>query len=154
MYVTLFNKCTLPADVKLVLISQEAVTWVVEHAEDDYDSGSSNNNNVNVEDIFVSSNNFLFHSVFFYRSSSALHCQSSSEWAPSVQGSAHCPFFHFWLQQDLNPRPGAFHADVLPLRHFDPHEEYFSAKIILEICEQALFDVVLMPHSTLIMAQT
>ena len=36
--------------------------------------------------------------------------------APSVQGSAQCAFFRFWLQQDSNPRPGAFHADVLPLR--------------------------------------
>ena len=40
--------------------------------------------------------------------------------APSVQGSAQCPFFRFWLQQDSNSRPGAYHADVLPLRHFDP----------------------------------
>ena len=40
--------------------------------------------------------------------------------APSVQGSAQCAFFRFWLQQDSNPCPGAFHADVLPLRHFDP----------------------------------
>ena len=40
--------------------------------------------------------------------------------APSVQGSTQCAFFRFWLQQDSSPRPGAFHADVLPLRHFDP----------------------------------
>ena len=40
--------------------------------------------------------------------------------APSVQGSAQGLFFCFWQQQDSNPRPGAFHADVLPLRHFDP----------------------------------
>ena len=39
--------------------------------------------------------------------------------APSVQGSARCAFFCFWLQQDSNPRPGAFLADVLRLRHFD-----------------------------------
>ena len=44
--------------------------------------------------------------------------------APSVQGSAQFGFFRFWLQQDSNPRPGAFHADVLPLRHFDPHHCY------------------------------
>ena len=41
--------------------------------------------------------------------------------APSVQGSAQCLFFRFWLQQDSNPHPGAYHADVLPLRHFEPH---------------------------------
>ena len=29
--------------------------------------------------------------------------------------------FRFWQQQDSNPRPGDYHADVLPLRHFDPH---------------------------------
>ena len=40
--------------------------------------------------------------------------------APSVQGSAQCLFFHFWLQQDSNPHTVAYHADVLPLRHFDP----------------------------------
>ena len=40
--------------------------------------------------------------------------------APSVQGSAQCAFFRFWLQQNSNPHHGAFHADVLPLRHFDP----------------------------------
>ena len=40
--------------------------------------------------------------------------------APSVQGSAQCPFFRFWHQQDSNPRPGDYHADVLALRHFDP----------------------------------
>ena len=40
--------------------------------------------------------------------------------APSVQGSAQCAFFRFWLQQDSNPRPGDNHADMLPLRHFDP----------------------------------
>ena len=34
--------------------------------------------------------------------------------APSVQGSAQCAFFRFWLQQDSNPRPGAFLAEVLP----------------------------------------
>ena len=56
MYVTLYNECTLPADVKLVLISQEAVTWVVKHTENDYDTGSSNNDNVNVKDILVSGN--------------------------------------------------------------------------------------------------
>ena len=46
--------------------------------------------------------------------------------APSVQGSAQCAFFRFWLQQDSNPRPGAFHADVLPLRNFDPPMEYLG----------------------------
>ena len=40
--------------------------------------------------------------------------------APSVQGSAQCASFRFWLQQDSNPRPGDNHADVLPLCHFDP----------------------------------
>ena len=40
--------------------------------------------------------------------------------APSVQGSAQCPFFRFWQLQDSNPRPADYHADVLPLRHFDP----------------------------------
>ena len=40
--------------------------------------------------------------------------------APSVQGSAQCPIFRFWQQQDSNPRPGDYHADVLLLRHFDP----------------------------------
>ena len=33
--------------------------------------------------------------------------------APFVQGSAQCPFFHFWQQQNSNPRAGAYHADVL-----------------------------------------
>ena len=28
--------------------------------------------------------------------------------------------FPFWSQQDSNPRPGYYHGDVLPLRHFDP----------------------------------
>ena len=28
--------------------------------------------------------------------------------------------FRFWSQRDWNPRPGYYHADVLPLRHFDP----------------------------------
>ena len=28
--------------------------------------------------------------------------------------------FRFWSQQDSNPSPGYYHADVLPLRHFDP----------------------------------
>ena len=28
--------------------------------------------------------------------------------------------FHFWQQQDSNPRPGHCYADVLPLRYFDP----------------------------------
>ena len=28
--------------------------------------------------------------------------------------------FRFWSQQDSNPRPGYYHADVLPLHHFDP----------------------------------
>ena len=40
--------------------------------------------------------------------------------APSVQGSAQCPFFRFWQQQDSKPCPGDDHADVLMLRHFDP----------------------------------
>ena len=30
--------------------------------------------------------------------------------------------YRFWSQQDSNPRPGYYHADVLPLRHFDPHK--------------------------------
>ena len=37
--------------------------------------------------------------------------------APSVQGSAQCLFFRFWQQQDWDPQPGAYHADILPLRH-------------------------------------
>ena len=28
--------------------------------------------------------------------------------------------FRFWQQQDSNPRPGHCHADVVPLRYFDP----------------------------------
>ena len=43
--------------------------------------------------------------------------------APSVQGSAQCLYFRFWLQQDSNPRPGEYNADALPLRHFDPIEK-------------------------------
>ena len=35
-------------------------------------------------------------------------------------------FFRFWQQQDPNPRPGDHHADVLPLRHFDPLTIYKS----------------------------
>ena len=31
---------------------------------------------------------------------------------PSVQGSSQCPFFSFLGQQDSNPRPGDYHADV------------------------------------------
>ena len=27
--------------------------------------------------------------------------------------------FRFWQQQDSNPRPGDYHADVLPLSYFD-----------------------------------
>ena len=27
--------------------------------------------------------------------------------------------FCFWSQQDSNPRPGYYHVDVLPMRHFD-----------------------------------
>ena len=38
---------------------------------------------------------------------------------PSVQGSVQCSFFRFWQQQDSNPHPGDYHADVLPLRHFE-----------------------------------
>ena len=53
--------------------------------------------------------------------------------APSVQGSAQCPFFRFWLQQDSNPHPGAYHADVLPLHHFDPliaHHPFYSIALL------------------------
>ena len=32
----------------------------------------------------------------------------------------------FWNQQDLNPRPGHCHADVLPLHYFDPLEHVFK----------------------------
>ena len=60
---------------------------------------------------------FKFFSRFFYRSSSAYitglpprSCQTIG--APSVQGSAQSLYFRFWLQQDSNPRPGAYN-DVL-----------------------------------------
>ena len=43
--------------------------------------------------------------------------------APSVQGSSQCSFFSFFsLLGDSNPRAGDYHADVLPLRHFDPQK--------------------------------
>ena len=40
--------------------------------------------------------------------------------APSVQGAIPMSNFRFWLQQDSNPRPCHYNADVLPLCYVDP----------------------------------
>ena len=89
--------------------------------------GVSNKTKSNAFPLFTSALDISsFFSVFFSTGLVRLYiaglplrsCQTVG--APSVQGSAQCPFFHFWLQQDLNLRPGAYHADVLPLLHFDP----------------------------------
>ena len=71
-----------------------------------------------------------FFGSVFYRSSSALHRRSSTEILSRPLGHLLCvcvgggnpPMsdFCFWQQQDSNPRPGHCHADVLPLRYFDP----------------------------------
>ena len=62
--------------------------------------------------------------------------------ATSVQGSAQCLFFRFWQLQDLNPRPAVYHADVLPLRHFDSSNSFFRSMVYVVILHYLSYSLV------------
>ena len=64
--------------------------------------------------------------------------------APSVEGAIPMSNFHFWQQQNLNPRPCHYNADVLPLCYVDPpksphHAEHmdmlYMASLMIGILE-------------------